>query len=154
MHCAVIYRLKCAFKVRGYSKPAWEQLPQPNAADMQMTGGSAGIDRENNMGTDQIGNFIGQFMLSLLLSVAWLGICRLLPVLRRRIRSTRAHGIAALIAFAACMTPVASPGLARFAAGMLVALLLFIAWRRSLRNDSLNAATIISYVSDTVIGKR
>jgi hypothetical protein len=104
--------------------------------------------------TDQIGNFVGQLILSLLLSTAWLCLCRLLRIMRLRIGATLVHGIAALASLAACLLPIAAPGPARFAAGILVAGLLFLGWRRSLRNDSLKADTIVTYFSDTIIGRQ
>jgi hypothetical protein len=97
------------------------------------------------MDANQIGMLAGQFGLSLLLSMIWLGLRNILPGLRTRIGVSCSHCIALLVALAACIAPVVMPGPARFIAAIPVAAFLFLHWKRSLRNDSLKADTIICY---------
>lgn len=91
----------------------------------------------------QIGAFAAQFAVMLSLSIGWLIICRVLRGLRMKIHVTFAYLVAAAIALAACL--LSGPTWFGAAASLLVMLLLYLRWKRSLKMQSLDANTIIGF---------
>jgi hypothetical protein len=93
----------------------------------------------------QVGLLGWQFGLAILPASAWLIICRLIPVLRLRVGFS--YCIAVAIVLASCLITFTRYGSASI--GLLAAgasgVILFVRWRRALKQRSLDVNTIISY---------
>jgi len=91
----------------------------------------------------QIGVFCWQFALAILPASAWLIICRLISGMRRRVGIS--YCIAAILVFMSCLLSRSGFALTGILAAGVAGVILFIWWRRALKQRSLDINTIISY---------
>jgi hypothetical protein len=91
----------------------------------------------------QIGLFAWQFALAILPSSAWLIVCHLVPMLRRRVNTS--YSIALLIVALSCVFTRAGLSPVGLLAGALALIILITRWHQALKHRSLEANTIISF---------
>jgi hypothetical protein len=91
----------------------------------------------------EIGLFAWQFALAILPSSAWLIVCRLIPLLRRRVNTS--YCIASLIIVLSCMFTRSGMSTVGLLAGALALIILVTRWHHALKHRSLEANTIISF---------
>jgi hypothetical protein len=100
------------------------------------------------MAAAQIGVFIWQLALALLPAWAWLVICRLMRSLRKRVGFS--YFIAAVLVLLSSLLTHNGLTLPGMLAGFVAAIVLYVQWKKALKNRSLEANTIIGYHNDDI----
>jgi hypothetical protein len=101
------------------------------------------------MGQAQLTIFIEQFAVAVLVSIVWLVTCKAIRSLRRK--PGRSYSIASALVLSTCLALPNGLAPAGLVAGIIVLAILYIFYKRALRKQSFDAATIISYENHDII---
>ena len=100
------------------------------------------------MDVAQIGIFIWQLVLALLPAGAWLLICDLMLPLRKRVALS--YFVATVLVLMFCVSTRNGLTLPGVLAAALAGIILYVFWKKAVKNRSLEADTIIGYHHDDV----
>jgi hypothetical protein len=87
--------------------------------------------------------FVGQFIWALVIANVCLLICNVVPRLRRK--KGTSYSIASAFALGTCLIPFEGSFLSGFVASILAVAILYMQFKRALKQQSMEANTIISY---------